>query len=122
MAKIAEEILKLFHEGPGHMTAEEVFLLAKNSGIRVSVASVYRVLSKLSAEGKLRKVPNPDGADIFDITTRQHGHLICSGCGKASDLWIPGLQEKIEREAGIKAETVDLTVRYVCPECLQKSI
>ena len=120
MTELNRRLLALVRESDRHMNAEEIFLLAKEKGISVSLASVYRILGKLSAEGYIRRIPVPGSPDAFDKTVSSHGHLVCSCCGEVSDVNIPGLIPLIESAIGEKADAVEFTVSYICPRCKNK--
>lgn len=117
MTALNKQILELIQSSCKHMNAEEVFLLAKEKGVKVSLASVYRILGKLAAEGHIRQLSNPGQPDMFDKNLAPHGHLVCSRCGKISDLWAEDLQSRLEQAAGVPITGYQLTVSYVCPDC-----
>ena len=81
-----ERILKLFASSENlTYTAEEVSSLILEDGRGKS--TVYRLLSKLEAEGILRKISN-DETGIFEYQyinrgkCAEHFHLKCKSCGK----------------------------------------
>lgn len=118
MTKKNQAILDLVREAPVHMTAEEVFLLCKERGIEVSVASVYRILDKLALDGEIRRLSGVNGGpDRFDRNIMDHVHMVCVKCGKILDMELPGLKEEIENQAKTSIEHYDLCVRYVCSAC-----
>ena len=47
MTKLNQKILQLIQESNGHLNATEVFLLAREKGIDVSLSSTYRILNSL---------------------------------------------------------------------------
>lgn len=119
--KLDEQILEILNGSKGHMTAEDVYLYCANNKIKGSMASVYRVLSKLSDNGVIRKVSIPGHPDIFDKTPHEHEHLFCVKCGKVKDLKIDGLKESILKKVGNGFQSYDLCVKYVCEDCLKNS-
>ena len=69
-----------------HPTAEDVYQALHNNNPSISRATVYRNLNTMEQNGELRRVIIPDGADIFDKTTRQHYHVKCTNCGAVADI------------------------------------
>ena len=118
--RLKEQVLEELKNSSGHMSAEEMYLHCINNGIKVSVASVYRVLGKLAQEGQIRRIAVSGQPDIFDKTLLEHEHLICSCCGKVKDIKIKGLKDSLIKQIDDDIETYDLCIRYICPECQKK--
>ena len=117
MSRISDELLTLINECEGHLTAEEVFLLAKSKKINVSLASVYRILEKLVDEGKIKKFSIPNGSHVFDKTAAQHEHLVCTICGKVKDIHLKNLKDIIAKEIKVGFNSYDLCLNYICEHC-----
>lgn len=118
MTKLNKQILDLIKESEGHLTAEQAFLLAKNKGIDVSMASVYRILGKLADEGLIRRIHVADKPDIFDKTISEHEHIICSKCGKVTDIHINDFKKILVENTGLNdIDSFSLCINYVCDEC-----
>lgn len=78
-----KEYLMQTHE---HPTADTVYLHVKEEFPHISLGTVYRNLNLLADMGEVVKIPTPDGGDRFDGDTYPHYHVICTSCGKVSDL------------------------------------
>ena len=120
MTKLNQKILEMIRDSEGHLTAEQVFLLAKKKKTNVSMASVYRILGKLVDEGYINKFSVAGKPDVFDKTLQDHEHLICSKCGKVTDIHIPKLKDKLSKQTKIDIETFSLSINYVCEDCKKK--
>jgi len=120
MTKLNESILKIVRESNGHLTAEEVFLLAKAKNVKVSVASTYRILNKLAQDNYIKRISNMGDKDIYDKFVNDHEHLVCSVCGCISDINIKDFKKRLEKELGVKIDSYDLSIKYVCEECGKK--
>jgi Fur family ferric uptake transcriptional regulator len=117
------KILELFASSDSRSyTAEEVSARVLENGNGKS--TVYRLLSKLEAEGLLRKISN-DKTGVFEYQyvrngeCKEHFHLKCNKCGK-----LIHLDEKTSRllEARIKtAESFEIDLGALiygkCSEC-----
>src|SRR5262252_5886901 len=68
-----------------HPTAEWVYGRVRRALPRVSLATVYRNLQVLVAEGRLRSWSR-GGATRYDADLSLHDHFLCEGCGLLLDL------------------------------------
>ena len=80
-------ILELISNSSTHITATEIINHLKESGQRVSVATVYRTLDKLEGEGIVKKMNFGDSKGACyqytsDRECTQHFHLKCVECGE----------------------------------------
>ncbi|MCR4676645.1 MAG: transcriptional repressor [Sphaerochaetaceae bacterium] len=116
MTSYSKEILDIINSSHDHLTAEQVFLKMKDTEPRIVLASVYNNLNRLCSEGLVRRLSVEGCPDRFDRTSR-HDHLICSKCGKVSDIGLDDMTGAIERQLGVKILNYDLRVGYLCPEC-----
>lgn len=121
MTKLNKQILNLVKESDGHLTAEQAFLIAKNKGIDVSMASIYRILGKLADDGLIQRIHVANKPDIFDKTISEHEHMICSKCGKVIDIHIYDFKKVLIEQTGIKdIDSYSLCIDYVCDECKKR--
>jgi len=78
--------------------------------------SLYRALRDLEAVGLLHAVNTPEGTR-WGLRSRPHAHFTCSVCGRALCLENTRPPE-VELPSGYLAESVELHVSGVCPNCL----
>ena len=116
MTKNGKLIMEIIYASNDHLTAEQIFLRAKETAPGMVLATVYNNLKTLVAEGLVRRVTMEDGPDRYDRPMR-HDHLICVKCGKISDLMFKDLSEKLERDIGVPILSYDLHIHYICDEC-----
>ena len=69
-----------------HPSAEMVHGMLRDEHPDISLATVYRNLSKFKAEGKIMSVATVRGVERFDANTSPHVHFICSQCDAVIDL------------------------------------
>ena len=119
MPKYAEEILAAVTEMQRHPTAEQVFLEMKKEHPRIALGTVYKHLNGLAEERLLLRITEPGSPDRYDRTER-HDHLICSRCGKITDVRLPDMQERIREALGQEILSYDLRIRYICPACREQ--
>jgi len=121
MTKLQNQILELVKKHQGHFSAEEIFLLAKQNGINVSMASTYRILNYLDEIGQLHRVSHLKEKDVYDHEPKQHEHLVCKCCGKITDIELKGLKTILQKQTGVEVESFDLAINYICPDCQKKN-
>ena len=105
MPKYAEEILAAVTELQRHPS--------------IALGTVYKHLNGLAEEGLLLRITEPGSPDRYDRTER-HDHLICSRCGKITDVRLPDMQERIREALGQEILSYDLRIRYICPACREQ--
>lgn len=120
MTKNAEYILQIINHSDSHLTAEQIYLQLKGKNKSVARATVYNNLSSLYKQGLIRKISVEGYPDRYD-RVRRHDHLVCSKCGKLSDITLEDMTEQIQTQVGIPILSYDLKVSYICSECNQKA-
>jgi len=102
-----------------HMTAEEIYNLAKKKLPSISEGTVYRNLNILADEGIVRRLFLPNSPVRYESNPARHGHLVCEGCGLIADIFLDSFTavEEEARAKGIGALGVDIVMTYICPAC-----
>lgn len=113
-------ILEIMQKSPGHLTADEIFGLARQEMPRIARGTVYRNLKLLEQDGIVSRLEMPGGPDRFDKTVLPHGHLLCDGCGDLQDIPVIGLIREMEAAIGAEVRGYQLTIHYLCPRCRQR--
>ena len=116
MTKNSKIILEIVTESNEHLTAEQIFLKAKEHSPGIVLATVYNNLNALTAEGLIRRIALQGSPDRYDKTIR-HDHLVCHKCGKLSDIVLDDISEKIEKQMGTPILFYDLKIHYICEDC-----
>lgn len=117
MTKQKQLVLSIAGAPNAHLTAEEIFLLAKKEMPAIALGTVYRNLNILVEEGLLRRINIAGDPDRFDHAGEAHGHLICKSCGRLKDIKVDGIRESIEAATGEDILSVSLSAYYICEEC-----
>ena len=120
MTNLNKQILELIRQSEGHLTAEEVFMLAKDNNINVSLSSTYRILDKFVDEGLIKRIKIENRPDIFDKTICEHQHMVCYKCGKVKDIYIKDLKKYISKKLEDEVASFELSISYLCDDCKKK--
>lgn len=118
--KQRQAVLRVIRESDEHLTANEVFEYARRLLPGISFATVYNSLRYLKQEGLIGEVRFGTDATRYDRKLTRHDHALCNKCGKLVDLelTIPvGLIEAASQLSKFEAESIELTLRGLCPEC-----
>lgn len=114
-------VLQVIRNAQHHLTANEVFSEAKCLLPTISFATVYNSLRFLKEAGHISEIQfGFSGANRFDAKTTRHDHAICNRCGKLVDIHLEMPDELVKLAARLskfKPESIELTLRGLCPEC-----
>ena len=104
-----------------HPSAEMVYEMLRPDFPDISLATVYRNLSRFKSEGLIQSLGTVNGIERFDADTHPHVHFICTGCGRVMDL--PQLEpplslgQEAEASTGCHVESCQLTFTGLCGHC-----
>lgn len=103
----------LFDGQDRHVTADDVAVMARKSGIRVSLATVYNTLNQFVSAGLMKRITLDTDRTYFDTNVSDHHHLFFENNGVLHD--IPGDSIRVEGlpeiPAGAKVRSVEVIVR-----------
>ena len=122
LTKQREVVLQVIRDARGHLTANEVFSAAKDLLPSISFATVYNSLRYLKDSGHIAEIQFGNGASRFDRMTHRHDHAICTKCGKLVDIEMEHPEELMKKAAKyskFKPESLEFTLRGICPECVK---
>lgn len=104
-----------------HPSAEMVHEMLHQEHPDISLATVYRNLSRFKAQGIIQSVATVRGIERFDANTAPHVHFICTGCDAVIDLpqiEVPAnLGCDAEKCAGCRVQSCQLTFTGLCGNC-----
>ena len=125
MTRQRETLVDTFLKADGHLSAEELFELAKRVDSRLGYATVFRTLKALTECGLAREIDFADGRHRFEKTYRRpdHHHIVCQECQRTIEFFSPELQEieeEIVREYHLKPVRQRLQIFGICEDCQKK--
>ena len=105
------------------LTAQQVAADLTASG--VSVSSVYRNLTALEAEGKVRRVSRSGSRETYYQYAAAEGcraclHLACKRCGRTFHMGMPAadaLVDRVAQEEKFQIDREDTVIYGVCKDC-----
>ncbi len=122
MTKQRQLIFQIIMNTDNHLSAEEIFRIAKKQFPSIALGTVYRNLRLMVADGEIRQISSLDGPDRYDRNMNPHDHLLCERCGKLVDITFGGLKEVLESRAEITVLDYQLNIRGLCAACKKGSL
>lgn len=103
------------------LSAQQLHALLRESGASVGLATVYRALAGLAADGSVDVLRTDDGEALYRRCSRSHHHhLICRECGRTLEVTGAGVETwaaRTAREHGFRDVEHTMEVFGVCPRC-----
>ena len=111
-------ILEIINNSYNHLSAEEIYNIAKEDIPNISLGTVYINLNLLFENGNIRKIKSDDNIDHYDNLKKEHNHFICSKCNKIYDIFET---EKINKKisCGI-VMNYEKNYKGICNNCIKE--
>ncbi|HJW22628.1 MAG TPA: Fur family transcriptional regulator [Candidatus Limnocylindrales bacterium] len=105
----------------GHFTADDLVARSRTERLGLGRATIFRSLDILAGLGVVERLDLPTGDHAFvGCEPDHHHHLVCSRCGRSTDVEDSGLADLVAdlgRRSGYQVETHRLELFGVCPDC-----
>jgi Fur family transcriptional regulator, ferric uptake regulator len=105
----------------GHFTASDLAAAARDRRIGVSRATLFRALEVMVELGVVERLDLPSGDHAYvPCATAHHHHVVCSRCGRTTDVDDVGINEavrEIARMTGYRIDTHRLELFGLCRPC-----
>lgn len=117
-------VLEILEETEEHLDAEAIYERARARDPRVSLATVYRTLSKLKQAGLIeqRYFARDHRREYYETTDKdEHYHFTCLGCGKVIEVHttrIAQARQELAEELGLEFAHACICFEGYCPECV----
>jgi len=109
----------------GHFTASELATAARQRGLHVGRATLFRALELMIELGAVERLDMPSGEHTYvACAPAHHHHVVCSRCGRTAevdDAGLAGAVRDIERQSGFRIDTHRLELFGLCRHCLARS-
>lgn len=88
-------VLEEIYKADGHFDADDMYFRMKDTGYRVSRATVYNTLDLLVECGLVQRHQFGKNQSHYEraYAYRQHDHIICDSCGAVIEFCDPRIQE-----------------------------
>jgi Fur family ferric uptake transcriptional regulator len=103
------------------VSARELHRRLTDSGVTVGIATVYRQLNSLAADGKVDVIASDEGERLFRAcrTMEHHHHIVCRSCGIAVEFELPTEDwlREVSRVHGFTDVSHIIEVFGICADC-----
>lgn len=124
------QVLKTIAAHPGeHLTAEEIYELARKEHPEIGLATIYRTLPVLAEMHLIDKVSFDDGFTRYELgeakpdSRHHHHHAICQGCGAVlsfeGDL-LESLEQAVYDTMGFTVTDHEVKLIGYCRDCMKR--
>lgn len=107
-----------------HVSAEDISDLLKESGERVGIATIYRVLTQFESAGLVIRHHFEGGQSVFELNEgSHHDHLCCVRCGRVTEFYDETIEERqhaIADQYGYDMTDHSLYIYGVCRDCRKR--
>ncbi|PLS30290.1 peptide ABC transporter substrate-binding protein [Bifidobacterium margollesii] len=120
-----EAVREALKETKEFVSAQDLHRRLIDAGSRIGLATVYRQLNNLAAEGQADTI-RMGGEQLFrdcgEDASRHHHHLVCERCGRTVDIEPPSETwfRRIARENGFTVTSHILEIFGTCAECRER--
>jgi Fur family ferric uptake transcriptional regulator len=105
----------------GHFTAADLVLGARSRRLGIGRATIFRTLEALTESRAVERIDLPSGDHAYVVCEPvHHHHVVCSRCGRATDIDDAGLRtvvREVARRTGFRVEEHRLELFGLCPAC-----
>ncbi|UAJ79476.1 transcriptional repressor [Leifsonia sp. ZF2019] len=89
-----EAVREALSSTEGFISAQSLHLNLHETGSPIGLATVYRALADLAAEGDADSLQSPEGESLYRACTGgHHHHLICRNCGLTVEIEADAVEE-----------------------------
>lgn len=102
-------------------SAQELHATLRSDGNTVGLATVYRALQAMSADGEVDVLRTGDGEAVYRrCSSGHHHHLVCRECGRTVEVEGPAVERwasRVSAEHGFTDVTHQMEIFGVCSTC-----
>jgi Fur family ferric uptake transcriptional regulator len=106
----------------GHFTAADLVDDARSGRLAIGRATIFRSLELFAALNVVERVDLPGGGHAYvECEPVHHHHVICTTCGRTTEVEDCGMREvarEVARRSGYRVDTHRLELFGTCPDCL----
>jgi Fur family transcriptional regulator, ferric uptake regulator len=113
-------ILSVLAERGGHLTAETIHEVIRDSYPTINLSTVYRTLETLRDHGIVSETDLGQGRRQFEMLGQRHHHLVCLRCGHLDDLHaaaLAPLEAQLRADHGFHARLDHMAIFGLCRQC-----
>ncbi len=118
-SKQRDLVLDIVNTSCDHLTAEEIYLKARDIITNISLGTVYRNINQLVDNNMIIRIKTNEGNDRYDNMLEKHFHFICDKCHTIIDVF-DKLNFNIDTFDGNDVNDYEIKLRGICKDCKRK--
>ncbi|AMB99701.1 hypothetical protein AWM75_06760 [Aerococcus urinaehominis] len=106
------------------LTAEEIYMAARDKNASIGLATVYRTLEILTELNILARMTFDDGQAHYSLkgqrSRHSHHYLLCTSCGRVEEVqedMLSDLEKEVTNRYHFKISDHHLTMHGLCYDC-----
>jgi Fe2+ or Zn2+ uptake regulation protein len=111
------ELLLRIVENHAHLDAEEIYRIAQKDRPQIGMATVYRTLTLLKEMDIIRASDLGENHEHYEVRSEDHVHLVCSICGRVTDVPVPSALYKAARKEQFTVQRAHFEIFGTCQSC-----
>jgi Fur family ferric uptake transcriptional regulator len=118
-----DAVLHALGQAQGFVSAQQLHRQLTQHGSVIGLATVYRTLNSLVADGLADSLVNAGESLFRDCSKDHHHHLICNGCGIAVEIEAEQAEAwatKVAKDHGFTQVTHTIDIFGLCKACSNK--
>jgi Fur family ferric uptake transcriptional regulator len=122
-----ERVREALAGAPGFVSAQALHATLRDENTGIGLATVYRALAGLAAQGDADSLQSPEGESLYRActSTGHHHHLICRSCGLTVEIAATDVEEWAQRTAathGFRDAEHIVDIFGLCAACAKASV
>lgn len=119
-----DAVLHALGQAQGFVSAQQLHRQLTQHGSVIGLATVYRTLNTLVADGLADSLVNAGESLFRDCSKDHHHHLICNGCGIAVEIEAEQAEAwatKVAKDHGFTQVTHTIDIFGLCKACSKQN-
>lgn len=116
-----QAVIDLLRASEEFTSAQELHAKLREEGQKVGLATVYRTVTAMAANGELDMIRTDEGEAVYrKCSTDHHHHLVCRTCGAAVEIQGPAVErwaDTVAAEHGYTDISHSLEIFGSCAAC-----
>ncbi|QEW01288.1 transcriptional repressor [Microbacterium caowuchunii] len=102
-----ERVREALSDVQGFVSAQSLHARLREENTGIGLATVYRALAGLAAQGDADSLQSPEGENLYRacLTSTHHHHLICRSCGLTVEIEASEVEQWAHRTAAANGFT-----------------
>jgi Fe2+ or Zn2+ uptake regulation protein len=117
------QVAELIAGHDGHFTAADLVEDARERHLGIGRATIFRALELFATLRVVERVDLPAGGHAYvGCEPAHHHHVICTTCGRTTEVEDCGMREvarEVARRSGYRVDTHRVELFGTCPACLR---